>query len=51
VLYGLLLTGFGFIAFLMGVALLVPVMPVALAYGLLAVLTMGINGASLKLIR
>lgn len=51
ILYGLLLTGYGFVMFLVGVALLVPIMPVALAYGILALLTMAVNGASLKLIR
>ncbi len=51
ILYGLLLTGFGFIVFLAGVAVLVPIMPVALAYAILALLTMAINGITLKLIR
>ena len=51
ILYGLLLTGFGFVIFLVGVAILAPVMPIPIAYGLLAVVTMAVNGASLKLIR
>ena len=44
ILYGLLLAGYGFVAFLVGVAWLVPQMPIGVAYGMLTVGTMVING-------
>ena len=51
ILYGLLLAGYGFVAFLIGVAWLVPQMPIGLAYGILTISTMLINGITIKLIR
>jgi hypothetical protein len=51
ILNGLLLTGYGFTVFLLGVAWLAPLMPIAVAYGILVVVTMVINGLSLKLAR
>ena len=51
ILYGLLLAGYGFVAFLVGVAWLVPIMPIGAAYGILTVSTMVMNGITIKLIR
>ncbi|MCE7065345.1 hypothetical protein [Dyadobacter sp. CY326] len=51
ILYGLLLAGYGFVAFLVGVAYLVPQMPIGAAYALLTVGTMIVNGITIKLIR
>jgi hypothetical protein len=51
ILYGLLLAGYGFVAFLVGVAWLVPQMPIGVAYGILTVSTMVVNGITIKLIR
>lgn len=51
ILYGLMLAGYGFVAFLVGVAWLVPQMPIASAYGILMVGTMVINGITIRLIR
>jgi hypothetical protein len=51
ILYGLLLAGYGFVAFLVGVAYLVPQMPIGPAYGLLTVGTMIVNGITIRLIR
>jgi hypothetical protein len=51
ILNGLLLTGYGFTFFLLGVYWLTPVMPITAAYGILVVVTMAINGLSLKLAR
>ncbi len=51
ILYGLLLTGYGFVLFLAGVAWLVPIMPIAWAFGILTISTMLINGLMIKLIR
>jgi hypothetical protein len=51
ILYGLLLAGYGFVAFLVGVAWLVPQMPIGAAYGLLTIATMVINGITVRLIR
>lgn len=51
ILYGLMLAGYGFVAFLVGVALLVPELPIAAAYGILTILTMAVNGVTIRLIR
>jgi hypothetical protein len=51
ILYGLLLTGFGFVMFLAGVALFVPLISIPLAYAILALVTMGINVLTLRLTR
>ncbi len=51
ILYGLLLAGYGFVAFLVGVAWLVPQMPIGVAYGILTVSTMVVNGITIKMIR
>lgn len=51
ILYGLLLAGYGFVAFLVGVAWLVPQMPIGAAYGLLTIGTMVLNGITIRLIR
>ncbi len=51
ILYGLLLAGYGFVAFLVGVSWLVPQMPIGMAYGILTVGTMVVNGITIKLIR
>ncbi|WP_246439997.1 hypothetical protein [Rhabdobacter roseus] len=51
ILYGLMLAGYGFVAFLVGVFWLVPGMPVGWAYGLLTVGTMLLNGLTLRLLR
>lgn len=51
ILYGLLLAGYGFVAFLVGVAWLVPQMPVGAAYGILTIGTMAVNGVTIRLIR
>ncbi|MCE6988204.1 hypothetical protein [Dyadobacter sp. CY323] len=51
ILYGLLLAGYGFVAFLVGVAWLVPQMPIGLAYGILTIGTMVVNGITVRLIR
>ena len=51
VLYGLLLTGYGFVSFLAGVSWLVPHFPIGVAYGILVITTMLINGITIRLIR
>ncbi|HEV7348952.1 hypothetical protein [Telluribacter sp.] len=51
ILYGLLLAGYGFTAFLVGVYFLAPIMPIGWAYLLLTVGTMLLNGLTLRLIR
>jgi hypothetical protein len=51
ILYGLLLAGYGFVAFLVGVYWLVPLLGTALAYSILVISTMVINGITVKLIR
>ena len=51
ILYGLLLAGYGFVVFLVGVAWLVPQLSIALAYGILVIGTMIINGITIRLIR
>ena len=51
ILYGLLLAGYGFVAFLVGVYWLVPLLGVAWAYSILTISTMVINGITVKLIR
>ena len=51
ILYGLLLAGYGFVAFLVGVAILVPQMSIGAAYGILTVGTMIVNGITIRLIR
>jgi hypothetical protein len=50
ILYGLLLAGYGFVAFLLGVYWLVPMFG-PWAYALLTVLTMLINGITVRLVR
>lgn len=51
ILYGLLLAGYGFVAFLVGVAWLVPQIPIGIAYGILTIGTMAVNGITIRLIR
>lgn len=51
ILYGLLLAGYGFVAFLVGVFWLVPLLGVGWAYSILTITTMAINGITVKLIR
>ena len=51
ILYGLLLAGYGFVAFLVGVAWLVPQMPIGLAYGILTIGTMTVNAVTIRLVR
>lgn len=51
ILYGLLLAGYGFVAFLLGVYWLLPIMTVGWAYICLMITTMIINGITIKLIR
>jgi hypothetical protein len=51
ILHGLLLAGYGFVAFLVGVAFLVPTMPIGVAYGILTIGTMVVNGITIRLIR
>ncbi len=51
IMYGLLLTGYGFVFFLAGVTWLVPIMPIGWAYIILTIGTMGINGMMIRLIR
>jgi hypothetical protein len=51
ILYGMLLTGYGFIFFLLGVYWLVPILPIGRAYCLLVIGTVLINGLMVRLIR
>jgi len=51
ILYGLLLASYGFVAFLVGVYYLLPVMPIGWAYSILAIGTMTVNAITIKLIR
>lgn len=51
IMYGLLLTGFGFLVFLFGVHMLVPILPLGWAYLLLVVVTFALNGITFRLIR
>lgn len=51
IMYGLLLTGFGFLTFLVGVHWVVPLMPIGWAYLILLVVTLVLNGITLRLIR
>ncbi|WP_439558666.1 hypothetical protein [Dyadobacter sp.] len=51
ILYGLMLAGYGFVAFLVGVAFLVPQMQIAPAYGILMIGTMIVNAITIRLIR
>ncbi|GAB3174493.1 hypothetical protein [Telluribacter humicola] len=51
ILYGLMLAGYGFTTFLVGVFYLVPLMPIGWAYALLMVGTMLLNAFTLRLIR
>lgn len=51
IMYGLLLTGFGFLTFLVGVHWVVPILPLGWAYLLLMVVTFGLNGITYRLIR
>ncbi|TLV01566.1 hypothetical protein FEN17_14840 [Dyadobacter luticola] len=51
ILYGLMLAGYGFVAFLIGVAWIVPEMSIGLAYSILVVSTMLVNGVTIRLIR
>lgn len=51
ILYGLLLAGYGFVAFLVGVFWLVPLLGVGWGYFILTISTMAINGITVKLIR
>ncbi|CAG5006953.1 hypothetical protein DYBT9275_03933 [Dyadobacter sp. CECT 9275] len=51
VLYGLLLTGYGFVSFLTGVSWLIPHFPIGVVYGILVITTILINGITLRLIR
>lgn len=51
ILYGLMLAGYGFVAFLVGVALLLPHFPIGVTYGILVITTMAINGITVRLIK
>ena len=51
ILYGLLLAGYGFVAFLIGVYWLLPVMTIGWAYACLTIGVMIINGITIRLIR
>lgn len=51
IMYGLLLTGYGFLTFLVGVHWLVPLLPIGWAYLILLVGTLALNGATIRLIR
>jgi len=51
ILYGLLLAGYGFVIFLLGIWWLVPKMSIGFAYAILAVVTMTVNGITVRLIR
>ncbi len=51
ILYGLLLAGYGFVAFLIGVYWLVPIVGIGWGYFILTISTMAINGIAVKLIR
>jgi hypothetical protein len=51
VLYGLMLAGYGIVAFLVGVALIVPEMSIGAGYSILLVGTMLVNAATVRLIR
>lgn len=51
ILYGMMLTGYGFVFFLLGVFWLVPLLPIGWAYLALLVGTMLINGLMIRLIR
>ncbi|WP_247236914.1 hypothetical protein [Telluribacter sp. SYSU D00476] len=51
ILYGLMLAGYGFTTFLVGVFYLVPLMPIGWAYVLLMIGTMVLNAFTLRLIR
>jgi hypothetical protein len=51
ILYGLLLAGYGFLCFLIGVHWLVPLLPIGWAYLILTGGTLLLNGATLRLIR
>jgi len=51
ILYGLLLAGYGFVAFLLGVYWLLPIMTIGWTYICLMITTMIINGITIKLIR
>jgi hypothetical protein len=51
ILYGIMLAGYGFTFFLIGVFYVVPMLPVGWAYALLTVGTMLLNGLTLRLIR
>lgn len=51
ILYGLLLAGYGFVAFLIGVYYLLPLMSIGYAYTILIISTMIINGITVRLIR
>jgi hypothetical protein len=51
ILYGLLMAGYGFIAFLVGVYWVVPMIPIGWAYLSLTLGTLTLNGITLRLIR
>lgn len=51
ILYGLLLAGYGFLTFLVGVHWLVPLLPIGWAYLILTFSTLALNGLTLRLIR
>lgn len=51
ILYGLLLAGFGFVSFLVGIYWLLPIWGIGWTYSVLMIGTMLINGATIKLIR
>ena len=51
ILYGLLLAGYGFLCFLVGVHWLVPLLPIGWAYLILTAGTLLLNGATLRLIQ
>lgn len=51
IMYGLMLTGYGFLSFLLGVYFVVPLLPIGWAYLLLLVGTLALNGITLRLIK
>lgn len=51
ILYGLLSASYGFVCFVIGVWWLVPILPIGIAYSILAIGTMAVNGIAIRLIK
>ncbi len=51
IMYGLMLTGYGFLSFLLGVYFVVPLLPIGWAYFLLMIGTLALNGITLRLLK